>query len=279
MTQGFSGVGLISSHARTGGVKGIGYHWGNCPKFELAPTPNAIERNSSMETSRSPLRRMTQTTALAVTIATDEFNKKNVALATQGRVDEVVADAVTTINKTFATGAVVGDILPADHLNITDAVVTDSTGSPKTLVLNVNYTLDAFSGHVSLIDVTTGGPYVQPFKLAHKKGAVSIVSGLAVAAPELWIAGALTNVDDGQRGTLVLVPHDRYDNPLGPGRGDCFTVTPLRSHSKWMSLTPLWNAERIAESTNATIGPSAWPCASCAPGDTELAVTSPPSKS
>ena len=202
MTQGFSGVGLISSHARTGGVKGIGYHWGNCPKFELAPTPNAIERNSSMETSRSPLRRMTQTTALAVTIATDEFNKKNVALATQGRVDEVVADAVTTINKTFATGAVVGDILPADHLNITDAVVTDSTGSPKTLVLNVNYTLDAFSGHVSLIDVTTGGPYVQPFKLAHKKGAVSIVSGLAVAAPELWIAGALTNVDDGQRGHI-----------------------------------------------------------------------------
>jgi len=37
----------------------------------------------------------------------------------------------------------------------------------------------------------------------------------------------VTDVDGGQRGTLVLVPHDRYDNPLGPGRGGCFTVAPL----------------------------------------------------
>jgi hypothetical protein len=32
---------------------------------------------------------------------------------------------------------------------------------------------------------------------------------------------------DGQRATLVLVPHDRYDNPLGPGRGGNFSVAPL----------------------------------------------------
>ena len=31
----------------------------------------------------------------------------------------------------------------------------------------------------------------------------------------------------GLRGTLVLAPHDRYDNPLGPGRGGGFTVSPL----------------------------------------------------
>lgn len=31
----------------------------------------------------------------------------------------------------------------------------------------------------------------------------------------------------GRRGTLVFVPHDRYDNPLGPGRGNGFDVSPL----------------------------------------------------
>ena len=36
----------------------------------------------------------------------------------------------------------------------------------------------------------------------------------------------LTDVD-GARGTLVITPRDRYDNPLGPGRGDRFTVSPL----------------------------------------------------
>ena len=37
----------------------------------------------------------------------------------------------------------------------------------------------------------------------------------------------ITAVEGGQRGTLVLLPHDRYDNPLGPGRGGGFTVAPL----------------------------------------------------
>jgi hypothetical protein len=32
---------------------------------------------------------------------------------------------------------------------------------------------------------------------------------------------------DGRHGTLVITPRDRYGNPLGPGRGDVFTVSPL----------------------------------------------------
>jgi hypothetical protein len=34
-------------------------------------------------------------------------------------------------------------------------------------------------------------------------------------------------VEGGRRGTLVLVPQDGYGNPLGPGRGTVFTVTPF----------------------------------------------------
>lgn len=198
---GFSGVGKVGAFARTaGGLKGLGYMLGNCPKFEVGATANAVERNSSMEPTRSPLRRMTQATALAVTLATDEFNKKNVALVTQGRVDEVAADAVTTITKTCPTGAVVGSVLATDDMNVTDLVVKDSTGSPKTLTLDVNYTVDLFSGQVELIELSTGGPFVQPFKLEHKRGAVSVVAGLAVGSQELWLSAALTNVDDLSRG-------------------------------------------------------------------------------
>jgi hypothetical protein len=32
---------------------------------------------------------------------------------------------------------------------------------------------------------------------------------------------------DGRHGTLVIVPRDRYGNPIGPGRGDGFNVSPL----------------------------------------------------
>jgi hypothetical protein len=32
---------------------------------------------------------------------------------------------------------------------------------------------------------------------------------------------------DGRHGTLIITPNDTYGNPLGPGRGDRFTVSPL----------------------------------------------------
>lgn len=37
----------------------------------------------------------------------------------------------------------------------------------------------------------------------------------------------ITDRPDGRHGTLVIVPRDRYGNPLGPGRGDRFTLSPL----------------------------------------------------
>lgn len=203
MSQGFSGVGLVNIHARTaGGAKGIGYFVGNCPKLTLKFDPKTVERNESMTTSRSPLRRMTQATSCSIELVTDEFNKKNFALATRGRIDEVVADAVTTINEVFPIGALVGSILPTSKRNINTLVVTDSTGSPETLVLGVNYTVDLFSGDITLLDITTGGPYVQPFKAAFKQGAVTVMAGLAAPDSELWIAMNGTNADNGLKGTL-----------------------------------------------------------------------------
>lgn len=203
MSQGFSGVGLVNIHARTvGGAKGLGYFVGNCPKLSLKFDPKTVERNESMTTSRSPLRRMTQATSCSIELVTDEFNKKNFALATRGRVDEVADDAVTTINDVFPSGAVVGSILACSKRNINTLVVTDSTGSPKTLVLGTNYTVDLFSGDITIINLTVGAPYVQPFKAAFKQGAVTVMAGLAVPDSELWIAMNGTNADNGLKGML-----------------------------------------------------------------------------
>jgi von Willebrand factor type A domain/Trypsin-like peptidase domain len=37
----------------------------------------------------------------------------------------------------------------------------------------------------------------------------------------------VTDQSDGRHGTLVITPRDPYGNPLGPGRGDHFTVSPI----------------------------------------------------
>lgn len=50
MAQGFSGVGLVSSHARTAGGKGIGAFWRYCPKFgrcAIPPAPTAPDASSA----------------------------------------------------------------------------------------------------------------------------------------------------------------------------------------------------------------------------------------
>lgn len=214
MTQGFSGVGLVTSHTRTAtGGKGIGTFWGNCPKFSISFNPTSIERQSSMDVSRSPLRRMTQATAASVSIVTDEFNKKNFARSVRGRVDEVAADAATTINHVFPVAAAVGDVLGTPNTNINTLVVTDSTAVPKVLALGTNYTVDLFSGHITLVDLTAGGPYVQPLKAAYKQGAVTVVAGLALADTEVWICCNGTNADNGARGVL-----DTYRVRLDPAK-------------------------------------------------------------
>lgn len=200
MTQGFSGVGLVSAHQRTsGGAKGIGQQLGNCPNFEVQFTPNSQERNSSMDVSRAPLRRLTSSTQGAVTITCDEFKKANLAKFLQARVDEVAASG-STINHTFPTGALVGDVLGVPQTNVATMVITDSTGSPKTLVAGTNYEVDLFAGQIRLLDLTTGGPYVQPFKSAHTQGAVTVVAGLAVPQVDYWLSLAGTNADNGSRG-------------------------------------------------------------------------------
>lgn len=200
MTQGFSGVGLVSAHLRTsGGAKGIGQQLGNCPNFEVQFTPNSIERNSSMDVTRAPLRRLTQATQGAVSITCDEFKKSNLQKFLQARLDEVAASG-STINYTFPTGALVGDVLGVPQTNITTQVITDSTGSPKTLTAGVNYEADAFAGQIRILDLTTGGPFVQPFKSAHQQGAVTVVAGLSVPQVDYWLAIAGTNADNGSRG-------------------------------------------------------------------------------
>lgn len=203
MSQGFSGVGLSNIHVRTGtGGKGIGRFMGNTPKVSIKFDPKTVERNESMTVNRSPLRRMTQATSAAIEIVADEWNKKNFALATRARVDEVAADAVTTINEVFQPGAVVGELLSVSRYNINSLVVTDSTGAPKTLVPNTNYAVDLFSGDITLLDITVGGPYVQPFKAAFKQGVVTVMAGLAIPDTEVWYAMNGTNADTGQKGVL-----------------------------------------------------------------------------
>lgn len=212
MTQGFSGVGKVQLHTRVNNTRGIGTHLGNCPKLEIRFAPQSVEKKSSMDTARSPLRRMTSATEATISLACDEFNKRNAAQFFAGRVDEVAASG-TTINHTWPTGAVVGDVLGVPQTNLATQTIKDSTGSPKTLTLGTNYSQDLFSGEITILDLTTGGPFTQPLKSEHTQGAVTVIAGLAITSAELWVTMAGTNADNLQRVAL-----DAYRVRLDPAQ-------------------------------------------------------------
>lgn len=212
MTQGFSGVGKVQLYTRVNNLRGIGTHLGNCPKLEIRFAPQTVEKKSSMDTARSPLRRMTSATEATISLACDEFNKRNAATFFAGRVDEVAASG-TTINHTWPTGVVVGDVLGVPQTGLATQTITDSTGSPKTLTLGTNYSQDLFSGEITILDLTTGGPYVQPLKSAHTQAAVTVIAGLTITTSELWLSMAGTNADNNLRGVL-----DAYRVRLDPAQ-------------------------------------------------------------
>lgn len=199
---GFSGVGKVTSYTRSaGGLPAIGTAWGNCPSFKINHAPNVVERNSSMEPTRGPLRRMTSATGATVEIVCDEFNKKNFARATLGRVDSVVAAADQTY--TFPmSGVVAGDVIKLPHRNVSNVVIKDSTPVTAEILPEGQYEVDEFDGSITILDITAGGPYVQPLKAEYDKGAVSVISGLALPEPELWVGMSGVNVDTGEKGVL-----------------------------------------------------------------------------
>lgn len=200
--SGFSGVGKVSLADRlVSGLPNVARFIGNCPGLKLSLSPDSVERNSSMDTSRGPLRRMTKTTQGSLELTTDEFTKANFTQFVFGRLDSVAAGGTVSATA-FPTGAVVGSVLLMPDKNVSSVVITDSTGSPKTLVAGTNYDLDAFNGSITILDLTTGGAFVQPLKYAYTKGAVDVISGLVVPDKEIWLNMAGTNADTGERGVL-----------------------------------------------------------------------------
>jgi hypothetical protein len=118
-----------------------------------------------------------------------------------GREDAVAANGTTATYTFPVSTAVVGNVFKLPYKNITVTAVKDSTGTPKTLP-PASYKVDAFDGSITLLDVTTGGAYVQPFKADYTRGAVAVLSGLASPEKEVWVGMSGINTDTGKAGVF-----------------------------------------------------------------------------
>lgn len=146
--------------------------------FEFTLTPEYVEHmNKQNAVALKDIRAVSAMTATGKLTC----SQRNVAILQKwlyGSSTTITGGAISATAFDKAAGVAVGDILPAPggKTKLSSVVITDSTGSPKTLTLGVNYELDADAGLVKFLDVTTGGAYVQPFKLAATEAAGSAIN-------------------------------------------------------------------------------------------------------
>lgn len=195
---GFSGQGkvLIGPRLSTG-LPGTSRWLGNASVFRVGQAEDTVERKESYTGNRLPNRRMTKGRGGEVTVIFDEYSKESMAWALLATNTLVAAGSAVT-NWVAPTGFVVGDTIILPHKNVSAVSVVDSTGSPKTLPPG-QYTLDAFAGTIELNDITTGGAYVQPFKVNYTPGAVNVLGSFKLASTEVYLRMDGINTDDGSR--------------------------------------------------------------------------------
>lgn len=196
---GFSGQGVAYIAPRlASGLPGIFRDFGNASIFKVSQSADTTERKESRTGSRLPFRRLTKSQGGTIQLVGDEFNSANFSLATQG-VSTVVAAGAAVTGYALPTGALVGDTLVLPAKNVSDVVIKDSTATPKVLTLNTHYSLDPFSGAVKLLDLTTGGAYVQPFKADFTPGTVEVIGAFKAPNTEYFLRLDGVNTDDGNK--------------------------------------------------------------------------------
>jgi hypothetical protein len=209
---GFSGQGkvLVGTRLSTG-LPGPMRWLGNASVFRLAQNEDTVERKESYTGQRLPNRRMTRGRGGEITITFDEWTKEGAAWALLGATTTVAAGSAVA-NWVAPTGYVAGDTILLPHKNVSAVSIVDSTATPKTLP-NGQTTQDLFAGSITLDNLTAGGPYVQPFKVSYTPGAVSVIGGFKLLAPEVYVRLDGINTDDDSR---VIV--DVFRNRLSPAR-------------------------------------------------------------
>lgn len=205
----FSGQGKLYIASRNGSGNATAFRYvGNVPDLKLSVSTDIFEHKESVSGDRITDLRLTKEKKCECSFTLEEFTPENLAMGLYGSVETMATHTVTgevfpSAADTGGTDLVAGDIVRLKYPNVTGLVITDSTGSPKTLPSN-QYTLRADYGSVTLDDITSGGAYVQPFKAAYTAAATgSRVRIFSQAAVERWLRFEGLNTADGNAPVLI----------------------------------------------------------------------------
>ena len=128
-----------------------------------------------------------------------DFDKDMLTYALGGTLSAVSGSTVTA--EAFPTVAV-GDTVSLKYSDVSSVVITDSAGTPATLVLNTDYSIEsADHGLVSILNI---GTYVQPLKAAYTYAAQGNIVGFNNTGIEKGIVYQGINTQDGKKYKVII---------------------------------------------------------------------------
>ena len=172
---------------------------GNVAELKLALKTDVLEHYESQTGQRSLDHRMVKQKSATVNLTIEEFTKENLALALYG--NHVVGTGGTvTLKPIGGATPVAGDRYFLAHPKVSDLVVSDSAGTPATLVLGTHYTADTDFGAIQFLDVAS---FTVPFKASYAYGIATEIGIFTQALPERYLR--LEGINTAQGNAKVLV--------------------------------------------------------------------------
>lgn len=206
----FSGQGRVYLAARDNNGNPLALRWvGNVPDLKISLSVETIEHKESYSGQRLTDLQLIKSKDGEFSCTLEDLSAENLELSLFGVTSSVIAGTVTA--EALPSGIAVGETRLLARQFVSSVVVTDSSGTPKTLP-SAQYTVHAAQGAITFNDITTGGPYVQPFKVDYSYGAAKTTAMFRSAQPEVWLRFDGINTADGNKPVIV----DLYRVAINP---------------------------------------------------------------
>tara|TARA_R110001583_G_scaffold195522_3_gene375185 strand:- start:25602 stop:26375 length:774 start_codon:yes stop_codon:yes gene_type:complete len=182
----FSLQGEFSLHEIINGLPGPGRMIGECSAAEFSATPTVEKFKENTSGARGIDLVIDQGTEGALSLTLHKVNTAQLELLLGGQTH--LQDTTAVADELLVATPEVGQRLLLGAFDVASAVIKDSTPStPKTLTVDVNYTIDPKTGTIDIIDLTTGGPFVGPLTKSFTPGTdITYVKMLTDTQREWW---------------------------------------------------------------------------------------------
>ncbi|EQB0462499.1 hypothetical protein ACYAEY_000922 [Pseudomonas aeruginosa] len=208
----FSGQGRVYIGARdtAGNPQGLSFV-GNVPELKVSLSVETLEHQESTSGQRLTDLQLIKTKKGEFACTLEELIAVNLSLALYGTTVEQTSGTVTS--EALPNPVTAGSLYLLAKQNVSSVVVKDSSATPKTLPA-VQYSLNSKHGSLSITDKTTGGPFVEPFKVDYAYGAAQSTALFTQPLPERWVRFEGLNTADSNREVVI----DLYRVAINPAK-------------------------------------------------------------